>query len=112
MGLRLNNGMRPVLSQKLKALVREVLERDRAAVRTKLLANWERAKAVEEEIAAAAKEGVPREDLDHKLQFLRQRSWKLQARAESIDWELAEAAGVVDHGGPGSRWRPTAAEPF
>lgn len=72
---------------------------------------WEKAKALDDEIRAAARAGLPRDDLLAELEKLRRSSWELAERGARIDLGLSESP-VVDHGQRGARWRPTAAEPF
>lgn len=100
------------MTKKMQAILRQAQEGVRAEVKAKLAVNWERAKAVEEKIKTAVHAGMAHEALDHQLELLRQRSWKLQDRAEKIDGQLVEVGAEVGHGRSRARWRPTAAEPF
>ena len=95
----------------MNALVRQVLECERAEVKAKLDTNWEHAKALDDQIATAVSAGLGHDDLLQRLELLRRRSGQLAERGAAIDVQMAELA-VVDNGIPGARWRPTAAEPF
>lgn len=87
------------------------LEHRRARVRSRLDGLWEKAKALDEAIKAAAGAGLPHDDLLAELEKLRRRSWELAERGEMLDCQLAESS-VIDHGQRGAKWRPAAAEPF
>jgi len=107
----LNGEVPRILSKQMNALSRQALERERAEVKAKLDTSWERAKALDDKIAAAISAGLRHDDLLQRLELLRRRSEKLAERGAAIDLEISEAA-VVDNGIPGARWRPPAAEHF
>jgi hypothetical protein len=83
----------------------------RARVRAGLDALWKKTTALDDDIEAAAKAGLPHDDLLEQREKLRRSSWELAERGERLDLEWSELS-VVDHRQPGARWRPTAAEPF
>lgn len=109
--LALNSGVSPITSEKKQARMRQALESERDEVKAKLNASWKRTKALHEELGAAAKAGLVPEDLERRLGEEVGRSWELTGRGFNIDVALLEL-GVVDKAGPGTWWRPTAAEPF
>jgi hypothetical protein len=92
----------------MNALSRQALERERAEVKAKMDTNWERAKALDQEISMAVSANVHHGDL---LELLRRQSQELVERGAAIDFQMSELV-VVDNSVPDARWRPTAAEPF
>jgi hypothetical protein len=107
----LNGGVSRIVSKQMNALSRQALERERVEVKAKLDTNWERAKALDQEISMAVSANVYHGDLRQRLEFLRRQSMELAERGAAIELEMSELA-VVDNGGRGARWRPTAVEPF
>jgi hypothetical protein len=95
----------------MNALSRQALERERAEVKAKMDTNWERAKALDQEISMAVSANVHHGDLVQKLELLRRQSQELVERGAAIDFQMSELV-VVDNSVPDARWRPTAAEPF
>lgn len=87
-----------------------VLERERVKVKGAIDRLWEKFKALDEEIAAAAQAGKPIKRLRTKQEKLRARSWALAERSWQLDVPLSELSVVAnaEHG----RGQRTSDEPF